>query len=58
MNDEVDNTPWKRVFVDIPTATHKKLTVRAREARMSMKAYLAMLIERDANPVSKSKVIK
>lgn len=59
MIDAVDNTPWKRVFVDIPTETHRKLTTRAREARMSMKGYLAQLIERDASPaVSRSKVVK
>lgn len=57
------NLPFRRIYVDLPQDVAKRLEVRARESRRSMKAYLADLIQADYNSsgntaASRSKVSK
>jgi hypothetical protein len=52
-----DGTTWKRVYVDIPPETHKRLAMRAIERGMTQKALVAELIESECGEVkTKAKV--
>lgn len=46
---------WKRVYVDIPTETHARLGVLAKERGMSQKALVAELIEQACSSAASGK---
>lgn len=43
---------FRRIYVDLPADVDALLAARAKDAGMSKKAYLAQLIESDANAAS------